>query len=223
MASGGVASPNDPIRNLGYSEAELCAIVEEASNAGTYVMGHAYTPRAIARAVQCGVRTIEHGNLVDEAAAQVMAEHGAYMVPTLITYEALALEGAKYGLPPESVEKIEAVRSSGKKALEILAKAGVKMGLGSDLLGEAHRMQADELRLRADVLGNSVALQQATLVGAEILNMEGRLGVVAVGAIADLLLVNGDPVQDINCLLNQGEHIRAIVKDGKSVALSSLA
>ncbi len=223
MASGGVASPNDPIVNLGYSEAELRAIVEEAANANTYVMGHAYTPAAIARAVRCGVRTIEHGNLVDAAAADVMREHGAFMVPTLITYEALALEGEKYGLPPESVAKIEAVRSSGRKALEILARAGVKMGLGTDLLGEAHRMQADELRLRADVLGNAAALQQATLVGAEIMNMAGRLGVVAPGAMADLLVVDGDPLADIGVLLDQGRQIRAIVKDGKAVDLDRLA
>jgi imidazolonepropionase-like amidohydrolase len=173
--------------------------------------------------VRCGVRTIEHGNLVDAAAADVMREHGAFMVPTLITYEALALEGEKYGLPPESVAKIEAVRSSGRKALEILARAGVKMGLGTDLLGEAHRMQADELRLRADVLGNAAALQQATLVGAEIMNMAGRLGVVAPGAMADLLVVDGDPLADIGVLLDQGRQIRAIVKDGKAVDLDRLA
>ena len=223
MASGGVASPNDPIVNLGYSEAELRAIVEEAANANTYVMGHAYTPAAISRAVRCGVRTIEHGNLVDAGAAEVMREHGAFMVPTLITYEALALEGEKYGLPLESVATLEAVRSSGKKALEIRAKAGVKMGLGTDLLGEAHRMQADELRLRADVLGNAAALQQATLVGAEILNMAGRLGVVAAGAVADLLLVDGDPLADIGVLLDQGRRIRTIVKDGKTVDTGLLA
>ena len=217
MASGGVASPNDPIANLGYSEAELRAIVEEASNANTYVMAHAYTPRAIARAVQCGVRTIEHGNLVDAATAQLMHERGAFMVPTLVTYEALASEGALYGLPPESVAKIETVRSGGLRALEILAKAGVKMGLGSDLLGEAHRLQADELRLRADVLGNGAVLQQATLIGADILGMQGQLGEVSVQALADLLLVDGNPLQDIRCLLDQGQHLRAILKDGQWV------
>jgi imidazolonepropionase-like amidohydrolase len=96
MASGGVASPNDPIHFLGYSEAEIRAIVEEASNAGTYVMGHAYTPRAISRAVQFGVRTIEHGNLVDAATAEIMREHQAFMVPTLITYEALAIRAGRW-------------------------------------------------------------------------------------------------------------------------------
>ena len=137
MASGGVASPNDPIHFLGYSQTEIRAIVEEATNAGTYVMAHAYTPRAISRAVQYGVRTIEHGNLVDADTAQVMHDHNAFMVPTLVTYEALATEGASLGFPAESLAKIEAVRGDGKKSLEILAKAGVKMGLSPE---QAHQL-----------------------------------------------------------------------------------
>ena len=215
MASGGVASPNDPIGNLGYSEDELRAIVEEAGNANTYVMAHAYTPRAISRAVRCGVRTIEHGNLVDRETAELMAAMGAYMVPTMITYEGLANEGEKYGLPALSIAKIEGVRGPGRQALEILANAGVKMGLGSDLLGETHYLQAEELRLRAEVLGNGPVLQQATLIGAEILGHKGELGEVTQGAIADLLLVDGNPLHDIQCLLDQGARIRAIVKDGR--------
>jgi imidazolonepropionase-like amidohydrolase len=216
MASGGVASPNDPIHFLGYSEKEIRAAVEEASNAGTYVMAHAYTPRAISRAVECGVRTIEHGNLVDASAANVMREHNAFMVPTLITYEALANEGATLGLPAESVAKIEGVRGAGKQALEILAKAGVKMGLGSDLLGAMHRHESQELKLRADILGNGMVLQQATLIGAEIIGMTDQLGIIKAGAIADLLLVDGNPLTDISCLLGQGDQIRVIIKDGKT-------
>ncbi len=216
MASGGVASPNDPIHFLGYSETEIRAIVEEATNAGTYVMAHAYTPRAISRAVQYGVRTIEHGNLVDASTAKIMRDHNAFMVPTLVTYEALATEGASLGFPTESLAKIEAVRGDGKKSLEILAKAGVKMGLGTDLLGAMHRHQSDELKIRADILGTGLVLQQATLVGAEIIGMSGRLGVIKPGAIADLLLVDGDPLANISCLLGQGEQIRVIIKDGKS-------
>jgi len=215
MASGGVASPNDPIHYLGYSEAEIRAIVEEAEHAGTYVMAHAYTSKAIQRAVAYGVRSIEHGNLIDEATSNFMAEKNAFMVPTLITYEALANEGASLGLPAVSVAKIETVRSQGQKALEILAKAGVKMALGTDLLGESHRHQSEELRIRASILGNGAALQQATVNAAELLNMSGQLGVVKAGAIADLLLVNGNPLTDISCLLGQGDHIEVIVKDGK--------
>jgi len=216
MASGGVASPNDPIHFLGYSEDEVRAVVEEAGNAGTYVMAHAYTPKAISRVVKLGVRTIEHGNLVDAETAALMAEKGAYMIPTLVTYEALASEGESLGLPPESVAKIETVRATGKAALRLLQDAGVKMGLGSDLLGASHRFQSDELRIRADILGNGPVLQQATLVGAEIIGMAGQLGVIKAGAIADLLVVDGDPLADISCLLGQGDHIQNVVKDGKA-------
>lgn len=215
MASGGVASPNDPIGNLGYSEGELRAIVEEAANANTYVMAHAYTPRAISRAINCGVRTIEHGNLVDEEVAALMAEKKVYMVPTMVTYEGLVKDGQRFGLPEASVAKIETVRGPGRKAIEILARAGVKMGLGSDLLGEAHSLQSDELRLRAELLGNAAALQQATLIGAEILDKKGTLGEVSIGASADLLIVDGDPLSNIECLLGQGENLKAIIKEGK--------
>jgi imidazolonepropionase-like amidohydrolase len=215
MASGGVASPNDPINNLGFSEAELKAIVEEANNANTYVMAHAYTPQAISRAVRCGVRTIEHGNLVDADTAWLMAEHGAYMVPTLITYEGLANEGAKYGLPAESVQKIAKVRTNGLKALEVLDAAGVKMGFGSDLLGETHYMQSEELLLRSKVLGAAKTLQQATLIGAEILNHTGLLGEVVENAYADLLLVDGNPLDDIALLTQHNTAIKLILRNGE--------
>jgi imidazolonepropionase-like amidohydrolase len=214
MASGGVASPNDPINNLGFSVSELTAIVEEAQNANTYVMAHAYTPQAITRAIQCGVRTIEHGNLVDAPTAKLMQEKGAYMVPTLITYEGLANDGAKYGLPDESVQKIAKVRTNGLKALEVLDAAGVKMGFGSDLLGETHYMQSDELVLRAKVLGHAKVVQQATLIGAEILNHEGLLGEVVENAYADLLLVDGNPLEDVSVLTQHDAAIKLIMRDG---------
>jgi len=214
MASGGVASPNDPINNLGFSEAELRAIVEEAGNANTYVMAHAYTPQAIARAIQCGVRTIEHGNLVDEATAQQMKALGAFMVPTLVTYEGLANDGAKYGLPEESVNKIAKVRTNGLRALEILDAVGVKMGYGSDLLGETHYMQSQELLLRSQVLGSAKVIQQATLISAEILNHAGLLGEVAEQAYADLLLVDGNPLDDIALLTQHETAIKLIMRAG---------
>ncbi len=215
MASGGVASPNDPIHFLGYGRDEIRAMVEEATNAGTYVMAHAYTSLAIRRAVECGVRTIEHGNLADTEAAKVLAAHGAYAVPTLITYEALFSEGASYGFPPEAVSKINAVREPGMRAIETLAQAGVKMGFGTDLLGESQRLQSEEFRLRAQVLGNLEAIRSATTYAAEIIMGIGRYGTISPGAVADLLVLDGNPLNDINVLLGQGEHMLAIMKDGK--------
>ena len=218
MASGGVASPNDPIHFLGYSVAEIQAMVEEASHADTYVMAHAYTGRAIRHAVEHGVRCIEHGNLVDADAARVMAERGAFAVPTLVTYEALASEGAQLGLPPESVAKVENARQGGLRSLEIFAKAGVPMAFGTDLLGESHRLQNEEFRIRAGVLGNAAAIRAATSVAADLLRMTGQLGAIVPGAHADLLVVDGDPFKDINCLAKGAEHLLAVMKAGQFVS-----
>jgi imidazolonepropionase-like amidohydrolase len=177
-------------------------------------MAHAYTPAAIRRSIECGVRTIEHGNLIDAPTARAMAAAGAYAVPTLITYEMLAKHGAEYGLPAESLAKLGAVRNAGLDSLAILKEAGVKMGYGSDLLGALHDHQSGEFRLRAQVLTPHEVIISATAIGAEIIGMEGRLGMVAPGAIADLLVVNGDPLADLGVLDHQGRHIDAIMKAG---------
>jgi imidazolonepropionase-like amidohydrolase len=214
MASGGVASPTDPIGNLQFSVDEVTAIVEEATSHQTYVMAHAYTGKAISRVVKLGVRTIEHGNLIDEEAAAVMAEFGAFAVPTLVTYDAMNKVGAKMGIPESSLAKNENVRVQGLKALELLKRSGVKMGLGTDLLGDMHEYQSDELKIRADILGAFETICQATAVGAEIVGQAGRLGVVSPGAFADLLVVDGDPLKDIAVLTGQGERIVGVMKNG---------
>nr|WP_222858283.1 amidohydrolase family protein [Paraburkholderia phenoliruptrix] len=215
MASGGVASPTDPVGAFGYAEEEVRAIVEEARARHTYVMAHAYTAEAIARVVRWGVRTIEHGNLVDAPTASLMAEMGGYVVPTLVTYEALAKEGAQYGLGEESVAKIADVREAGLRSLEIYNDAGVKMGFGSDLLGPSQRLQSDEFRIRAEVLGNAATLSSATTTAAEVLGLPDKLGRIAPGAFADMLVVDGDPLRDITCLLGQGERIPLVMKGGE--------
>ncbi|ANF57884.1 metal-dependent hydrolase family protein [Halotalea alkalilenta] len=217
MASGGVASPTDPIANTQYSEAEIRAIVDEAEAANTYVMAHAYTSRAIRRAIECGVRSIEHGNLADAETARRMAELGTFVVPTQVTYEMLAKHGERYGLPAASVAKIEAVRGAGREALLRYAEAGVPMGYGSDLLGEMHQYQSEELRIRAKLLGNLEALRSATSVAARLLERSGELGCLANGAIADLLVVDGDPLASIDCLLGQGERLEMIIQAGRIV------
>lgn len=214
MASGGVASPTDPIASYGYSEEEIRVIVEEAASRQTYVMAHSYTADAIERAIRNGVRTIEHGNLVDERVARFMAEKGAFVVPTLVTYEALANEGADYGLPPDSVAKIATVRTAGLHSLEIYKKAGVKIGYGSDLLGPSQRLQSDEFRIRNEVLSAQEVIQCATTTAAEVLNQVGQLGRIQPGALADVLLVDGNPYRDLSCLLGQGEHLALIMKGG---------
>lgn len=217
MASGGVASPTDPIAFLQYSPEEIRAIVGEAAAAQTYVLAHAYTAPAIRRAVENGVRSIEHGNLVDEEVARLMATRGAFCVPTLATYEALATEGAQLGFPPESVAKIEDVRGAGQASLEIFKRAEVKLAYGTDLLGLMHRHQLREFELRREVFSNFELIQQATLHGAELLQQTGKLGVVAPEATADLLAVDGDPLSDIGVLGGQGEKLALIMQGGKVV------
>jgi imidazolonepropionase-like amidohydrolase len=215
MASGGVASPNDPIGNTGYSMDELRAIVAEADAWETYVMAHAYTPKAIRRAVEAGVRTIEHGNLVDEETAKLLRQKDVFVVPTLITYDMLSSEGPSLGLPVESIAKIDDVRLVGREAIATLHRVGVRMGYGSDLLGESHVHQSEELRIRSEIVGNLEALRSATIVAADIVQRRGQLGVIAPGAVADLLVVEGNPLKDINVLVGQGERLQAIVKDGR--------
>lgn len=214
MSSGGVASPTDPVNALGYSLEETRAIVDEAAARHTYVLAHAYTPKAIQRAVECGVRTIEHGNLIDVPTAKLMAAHGAFAVPTLITYEALARDGVRLGLGAESVAKIESVRTEGLRSLEIFKAAGVKVAFGTDLLGASHDLQSEEFLIRAQVQTPAEILRSATLIGAEVLGQAGRLGEITPGAIADLLLVNGNPLQDLACLAGQGEHIALVMQSG---------
>tara|TARA_B100001123_G_scaffold372636_1_gene436675 strand:- start:111 stop:1073 length:963 start_codon:yes stop_codon:yes gene_type:complete len=217
MASGGVASPSDPVDNTQFAKEEIRAAVQEAEAANTYVMAHAYTSRAIGRAVECGVRTIEHGNLLDEEVAGVMADKGAYLVPTLVTYEALSEEGASLGLSPESCAKIEDVRGFGLHATEYAKRAGVKVGHGSDLLGDMQRHQSREFLLKAEVMSTHEVLTAATRTNAEILNRSEELGVVAPGALADLVVVDGDPLEDLDLLQGQGAHMPMIMKNGSFV------
>jgi len=217
MASGGVASPLDPVWNVQYSLEEMRAIVEEASGWRTYAMAHAYSPEAIERALRAGVRSIEHGNLIDRPTAELLVEKGAYLVPTLVTYFAMDEFGRALKLPEVSVAKIKDVLDGGLASLEICKDAGVKMGFGTDLLGELHEHQSREFQIRAEVLSPMEVIQSATVVNAEILNRAGELGVIAPGARADLLVVDGDPTQQLKLLEDQGAHLPVILKDGAFV------
>ncbi len=214
MASGGIASPIGAIDHLQFSADEIGAMVDEAGRQGRYVMAHAYTSEAVRRVVELGVRTVEHGNLVDDETAAAMARAGAFMVPTLVTYDAMRRLGAQQGLSAQALQKNERVRAHGLHALEILRRHDVKTALGTDLLGEMHALQADELLIRAQVLGPLEVLRQATLVGAEVVGLAGTLGVVAPQAKADLLLVDGDPLKDLSVLCGATARIDAIMKDG---------
>lgn len=215
MAGGGVSSPTDPIDGTQYSLEELRAICEEAEAANTYVMAHAYSPRAIIRAVQSGVRSIEHGNLIDAAAAREMARHDAFFVATLVTYDSLFREGAALGWPQAMLDKLDRVKDRGLESLRIAKSEGVAIGFGTDLLGPMHDDQSNEFLLRAQVLSPIEVLQSATSINARILRREGQLGVLARGAVADLIVIDGDPSQDLALLTDNGAHIPVVMKEGR--------
>jgi imidazolonepropionase-like amidohydrolase len=215
MCSGGVASPYDPLDSLQFSEAEIAAATDEAKNFGRYVLAHAYSPEAITRAVSNGVRTIEHGNLIDDKAARLLKSKGGYMVANLVTYFEMKDRAAQFGMSADQLAKNDVVLEGALRSLEICKKAGVKVGYGTDLLGQLQTEQSREFVLRAQVLKPIEIIRQATVIGAEILRQEGKLGVVAPGAYADLIVVDGDPLKKLELFLDQGRHLPAIMKAGR--------
>ena len=215
MANGGIASPADPIHMLQFSRDELLVAVEEARNLGTYVSAHLYTDEAIARALDCGVHSLEHCNLITAATAARAAQQGAIAVPTLITYQRLAIDAAGLGMKPESVAKIETVRQAGLDSLAIMHGAGLPMAYGTDLLGEMHQHQSGEFALRARAIPAIEVLRSATTLAAKLCRMDDRLGIIEPGFLADLIVVDGDPLQDWSLLEHQGAHIPAILQNGR--------
>ncbi len=218
MAGGGISSPTDPIDGTQYSLEELRAAVEEAEAANLYALAHAYSPRAVTRAVQAGVRSIEHGNLIDEATVREMKRAGAYLVPTLATYAALAEEGARLGWSAEMLAKLERVQSRGIQAVRLAQEEGVPVVFGTDLLGTMHERQNTEFTLRAAGQTAMQVLQGATIHAARMMRQEGRIGQVVAGAFADLLIVEGDPLADITLLAHPAQAIRHLIQGGRSIA-----
>src|SRR6266849_4259802 len=215
MCSGGVASPYDPLDSLQFSEAEIAAATDEAKNFGRYVLAHPYTPEAITRAVTNGVRTIEHGNLIDAKSAKLLKSSGGYMIANLVTYFSMKERAAQFGMTADMLAKNDIVLDGALRSLEICKKAGVKVGYGTDLLGGLQVDQSLEFIHRAKVLKPLEIIRQATTVGAEILRQEGKLGIVEPDAFADLIVVDGNPLKKLELFLDQGAHLPVILKAGK--------
>src|SRR3989442_10886935 len=216
MASGGAASPTDPIDATQFTVEELRAAVDEARVRDTYVLAHAYHPKSIANCLEAGIRSVEHGNLLDEKTARAMADEGAFLVPTLITYELLSERGEKLGMAKSSVEKIRYVGASGEDSIRIAMEAGVRIGSGSDLLGEPMREKARELVLQARVMSPMGAIIAATKTNAELFGLSDPIGPVGEGKQADLILVGSDPLSDIE-VLTDASRIRVVLKAGAVV------
>lgn len=215
MISGGVASPNDPLEGLQFTEEEIRAAVQAAEASGKYASAHAYSAAAIRRGVECGVRTIEHGNLIDDCTARFVAERKSFVVPTLVTYDSMDRRGRDLGMPAKNLEKNKKVLSAGLRSLEICKAAGVEIGFGTDLLGVLRADQSREFLIRAEVLSPAEVLRSATVTNARLLGKESEIGQIKAGALADLLVIDGDPLKNLNLLQDEGAHISAIMKNGK--------
>jgi len=214
MAGGGVMSPTDRLESTQFSLPELQAAVAAATSAGKYVLAHAYTPDAIRQSVAAGVRSVEHGNLIDTATAKLLAEHGVFLVPTLVTYEKLHEEGEQHGLSRENLDKLATVIDAGLESLRIAQAAGVKIASGSDLLGPMVRHRGRELAIKAQVLGPMGAIIAATRTNAELLGLDGEIGTVEPGKQADLIVVAGDPLAD-PAILGRPETTPVVVTGGR--------
>jgi imidazolonepropionase-like amidohydrolase len=215
FVSGGVVSPTDPVWMPQFTKEEICAAVYEASTRRTYVMAHCLTDDGARRCVESGVRSIEHGTDISEDTARLIAAKQAFVVPTLSVVDVLRKHAADLGLPPMSRQKIAGIYESYAKSIEVCTRAGVKIGLGSDLLGqEFHRLQGGELALRTEFNRPIDVLRSATSVNADLLQMSGQLGCIQPDAYADLLVTKSNPLRDPGLFRDSLANVSLIMKGG---------
>ncbi len=215
MSSGGVASPSDPFDALQYTPEEVQAATVETDHRHTYTTSHAYQPEAISQAIENGVRCIEHGNLLDAPTARRMAELGVTMVPTLVTYAAMTELGPKAGLPERNLVKNAGVYEEGQRSIEVARAAGVELGLGTDLLGEAQPWQNRELAIRAGLEPAADVLHSMYRVNAKLCRLEGRIGRLAPGTSADVVISNVDPLANLAALADPDAALAAVICQGR--------
>lgn len=216
FVSGGGLSPSDPMRMPQFTEEEIRAVVYEASTRNTYVMAHSHTDASSRRCSEYGVRTIEHGTLINtQETADILAKNGTYVVPTLSIVDVLKRNMQALKLDPVIVDKINSIGNESLIALELCTKAGVKLGFGTDLLDHKfHPEQGGEFELRAQVSKPIDVLRSATSINAEIIQMAGQLGCIQPDALADILVLDGDPFKDLSLFRNPLKTIPVVMKDG---------
>jgi imidazolonepropionase-like amidohydrolase len=214
FVSGGVLSPTDPIWMNQFTDEEIRAAVAEAATRRAYVMAHAHTNEAVLRCIKNGVRSVEHATMLEASGAQSIAESGVFAVPTLAIIDAIRGAGSTLGLPPAMMQNMREVADLANASLERLRQAHARIGFGTDLLGHLMERQSSEFHLRREVCPPLEILCSATSVNAELLQMSGKLGTLAPGALADVLVIDGNPLTDIT-LLERHATIRLIVRDGR--------
>jgi len=213
--SGAVDSPSDRVDSTQFSLEELRAIVEEATAANIYVTGHAYTSRAIDRGLDCGVRCIEHGNLMEPRSIPLFKKYAAFYVPTIVTYHCLARKARDGALPSDIAAKLQAVIGGAMEALAMAHEAGIPVVYGTDLFADLHDHQLEEFIIRSEVQPPADLIRSATSTAARLLQLDGQVGVLAPGAFADLLVIDGNPLQDIRVLTTPDQSLRLIMKEGQ--------
>jgi len=217
MASGGAASPSDELDHVQFSVGELAAAVEAAGAVGTYVLAHAYGPRAIQNCLEAGVRSIEHGNFLDEATAdRMLAADDVYLVPTIITYELLSAREAGDGWTPNMVRKIRQGLTGAYDSLGLAYEKGLRIGSGSDVLADMQGEKGKEIACQARVMGAMRAILAATRTNAELMRIEKEAGTVEEGKRADLIVLDADPLADPTIFADPA-HIRMVVLSGQIV------
>jgi imidazolonepropionase-like amidohydrolase len=194
--TGGVVSKHDKLSDTQFTVEEIKAAVAEASARGTYVTVHAHNNAGVRNAVEAGVKCIEHGTQIDEATAALMAANDVAHVPTLAVVQALSANASGVGLSPTMSERIGAVMQGQIDALKASRAAGVKVGLGSDLIGPHQLGRGEELRLRSECETPLLALESATKINAEILGIADRVGTIEVGKVADLVGFSSNPIDN---------------------------
>ncbi len=213
--SGGVSTELAPLEMPHFTDAEIRVAVEEAARRGSYVMAHCHTDEGARRCIELGVRTIEHGSLIGPETAALIAKTGAFVVPTLSAGELIAENAAALGLPPSATEKVRAVNTRALEAVRTCAEAGVKLGLGCDLHGDAFlQTQGRELFLRGQVQHPVDVLRSATSVNAEIVQRAKQLGQITEGALADMILIEGDPLEDLSVFITSADALRLAMIGG---------
>ena len=214
MGSGGISSPTDRIASTQFAEEEVRAAVEEAEAAELYVAAHVYTARAANRVLRLGVRSIEHGNLIDDETMDLLHEKDAFLVPTMSTYQALAAEGVEAGMPADMVAKVHDVFEAGQTTAAKAHAQGVKLVFGTDLLGIMQRHQLGEIAIRSAFQTPAETIRSATVTAAELFGEVGDTGEIVAGARGDLIALDGDPLADVGVLQDPERYLKLVVKGG---------
>jgi imidazolonepropionase-like amidohydrolase len=217
MASGGAASPTDELDHVQFSVPELAAAVDAAGAVGTYVLAHAYGPRAIQNCLKAGVRSIEHGNFLDEATAdQMLAAPDVFLIPTVITYELLSAREPGDGWTPDMARKIRQGLTGAYDSLGLAYEKGLRIGSGSDVLADMQGEKGKEIACQARVMGAMNAIIAATRTNAALMRIEKEVGTIEEGKRADLIVLDTDPLADPGVFAD-ANHVRMVMRGGDVV------